>query len=63
MKPDIEKYMPYLDEYDLTEDKKVQLIKDVWLIMESFVDQAWGLHPVQQCTDRHLIQAGKLNLL
>jgi len=41
LKPDIKKYMPYLDEYDLTEDKKVQLIKDVWLLMQSFVDRAF----------------------
>lgn len=46
---DINKYRKYVDDYDLTEEQKVELLQTVWSIMESFVDRAFGLHPVQQC--------------
>lgn len=49
MQPDLEKYRPYVDRYDLTEEQKVELIHTVWTIMESFVDSAFGTHPVQLC--------------
>jgi len=47
MMPDYEEYRAYLDEFDLTEAQKRELIDTVWAIMQSFVDQAFGLHPVQ----------------
>lgn len=49
MPPDIEKYRRYVDGFDLSEERKVELIHTVWAIMESFVDRAFGLHPVQLC--------------
>jgi len=52
MTPDFNKYRHYTDGFDLTEIQKQELMQTVWSIMESFVDQAWGLHPVQQCTNR-----------
>jgi len=52
MPPDFDKYRHYTDGFDLTETQKQELMQTVYSIMESFVDQAWGLHPVQQCTDR-----------
>lgn len=48
MTPDIEKYRKYVDRFDLSEERKVELIHTVWAIMESFVDRAFGLDPVQQ---------------
>lgn len=47
----INKYRKYVDDFDLPEDKKVELLQTVWSIMESFVDKAFGLHPVQQCRE------------
>ena len=47
MQPDVEKYLPYLEEFDIPRAKKVELIHTVAAIMESFVDRAFGLHPVQ----------------
>lgn len=47
MQPDIEKYRPYVDGFDLTEDQKVELIHTVWHIMESFVDRAFGMDSTQ----------------
>ena len=48
MRPDINKYLPMLDGYDMNHEQKVQFIHDLWHVMESFVDQAFGVHPVQQ---------------
>ena len=49
---DIEKYRQYVAGYDLSEQQKTELIQTVWAIMESFVDQAFGQHPHQQCGTR-----------
>ena len=49
MQPDFEKYRAYLQQYDLTDAEKDQFILDVRTIMEAFVDQAFGTHPLQQC--------------
>jgi len=46
---DITPYRKYVDHFDLTEEQKVELIHNVWNIMESFADMAFGLHPVQLC--------------
>lgn len=45
---DLEKYLTYLDEFDLTRAQKIEVIRSVWGLMESCVDQAFGVHPVQQ---------------
>lgn len=48
MQPDLKKYRPYLERYDLTDVEKDQFILDVHAIMEAFVDRAFGTHPLQQ---------------
>lgn len=47
MRPELEKYRPYVDGFDLTEAQKAELIHTLWTIMEAFADQAFGLHPAQ----------------
>lgn len=47
MEPDIEKYRKFVDHYDLSEEEKIEFIRTVWRIMESFADAAFGIHPVQ----------------
>lgn len=49
---DIEKYRHFVSGYDLSEQEQTELIKTVWTILESFVDQAFGRHPHQQCGRR-----------
>ncbi|MCA9464102.1 MAG: hypothetical protein KC643_01425 [Nitrospira sp.] len=49
---DIEKYRHYVAGYDLSEEEQTELIQNVWTILESFVDQAFGQHPHQQCGAR-----------
>lgn len=43
MSPDYEKYRPYVAHFDLSDAEKDELIHSVWLIMESFVDRAFGI--------------------
>ncbi len=52
MKPDINKYLPMLDGMDLTHEQKIEIIHDLWHIMQNFVDRAFGAHPLQQCRDK-----------
>lgn len=40
--------MRHLDHLNLTEEQKIELIRNVWHIAENFVDRAFGLHPSQQ---------------
>ncbi len=51
MPADYEKYQKYVRDYDLTEIQREELIQTVWKTMENFVDQAFGMHPVQQCRE------------
>jgi hypothetical protein len=44
---DLKEFRPHLDGHNLTDDQKDELIRCVWLIMQSFVDSAWGVHAVQ----------------
>ncbi len=49
MRPDLQKYLPYVEAFDLTEAQKAELIHSVWSLMEGFVDRAFGDDPVQLC--------------
>ncbi len=49
---DIQLYMPLVARLDLTEAEKEHMIRTVWGIMESYVDQAFGVHPVQLCREQ-----------
>ena len=44
---DFEKYMPYLDKFDMPREHKEQIIRTVWNFMGEQVDVAFGQHPVQ----------------
>lgn len=45
---DWDAYLPYLENEDIPEEQKRELIKTLWAIMVGFVDLGFGLHPVQQ---------------
>ncbi|XOV77450.1 MAG: hypothetical protein ACFHVJ_10865 [Aestuariibacter sp.] len=48
MSPDeLEKLLPYTDKMNLSKAQRIEIVKTVWGLMESFVDEALGLHPVQ----------------
>lgn len=48
MHMDIDRYRPYLDRFDWPEEQKVAALTQVWAIMSSFVDRAFGTAPEQQ---------------
>ena len=46
---DVEKYRRHVASIDLPQDRKDELIHIVYTIMQTFVDKAFGVHPVQLC--------------
>ncbi|MDD3181221.1 MAG: hypothetical protein PHD48_00205 [Alphaproteobacteria bacterium] len=58
--PDLDKYRKMAEGFDLSDEQKDELIMTVWNIMGQFVDQAFGVHPVQLCQknreSKHLTQ-------
>lgn len=44
---DIEKYRHYVAGFDLSPEQQAELIRNVWTVLENFVDQAYGRHPHQ----------------
>ncbi len=48
---DINKYWKYVEDYPWTKEQKIKFLQSVWSSMESRVDIAFELHPVQQCQD------------
>ncbi len=44
----LEKYRPYLDDFDMIDEQKDEFIRSIWVIMQSFADYAHGLSPTQQ---------------
>lgn len=52
MRPDIEKYLAMMEDWNMTRERKIQYINDLWHIMENFVDQAYGIHPFQQAMNK-----------
>jgi len=53
MQPDVNRYLKMMEDWDMTHDAKIQFIHELWHIMESFVDRAFGIHPTQQCRDKN----------
>ncbi len=45
---DVEKYQSYLDDVDLSDEQKKELLEALWMIMRTFIDIGFGLHPLQQ---------------
>ncbi len=53
---DVEYYQAFLDDEDITEEQKKELIETIWNIVVTFVDLGFGIEPVQQA-----IEAGQNN--
>lgn len=46
---DVEKYRHYVAGFNLSPEEQTELIRNVWTVLEGFVDQAYGRHPHQRC--------------
>jgi hypothetical protein len=47
--PAVDEYREYLDEFEITEEQKAELLQTLWWIMVTFADIGWGVDSVQQC--------------
>jgi hypothetical protein len=47
---DFEKYLPYLDEFDISKEQKIELLKTLWNMMGTFVDIGWGVDSAQNAS-------------
>lgn len=57
---DYEKYLPYLDSCDMTDERKREFIDEMYRMMQHFVDRAWGIDTVQLVMkERERKQRGK----
>ncbi|MGE0054468.1 MAG: hypothetical protein AB7S74_09680 [Hyphomicrobium sp.] len=43
MSDHLKQFLPHIEHCDLSEAQKLELLADLWSIMESFADEAWGL--------------------
>lgn len=48
---DVDYYQSFLDNDDIPEDKKRELIETLWAIMVQFVDMGVGIHPLQNADE------------
>lgn len=45
---DVEKYLPYVENFDITEEQKVEYLRTLWSIMSAFVDLGWDVDSVPE---------------
>lgn len=64
MNLDLDTYLVFLEDIDIARGRKIEMIETVWGLMESHVDQAFGLHSAQNCgyLERHDSQSGHRTL-
>jgi len=48
LKLDTEAYLSQLDDWDITEDEKSQLLDALWGVLVSFAEIGFEIHPVQR---------------
>ena len=48
LKVDLERYQSYLDDTDMTPAQKEEFLQAMWLIMMSFVELGFEVHPLQE---------------
>ena len=52
-------YQKYLDNSDMSDVHKCEFLDALWLIIVSFVDLGFGVHPLQQVEEAHGANNGK----
>jgi len=45
---DADEYWEFVEDFDLSDAQKLEYLETIWSIVTSFVDLAFGLHPLQQ---------------
>lgn len=44
---DLDYFRPFLDDTDIPEERKQELLEVLWNIVVNFVDLGFGIHPIQ----------------
>lgn len=44
---DLQKYYEYVEDFDLSEEERIELLKTIWMIMAAFVDLGFGVDSIQ----------------
>jgi hypothetical protein len=44
---DAAEWLPYVEEFDISEEQKIELLQMLWNIMSTFVDIGWGVDSIQ----------------
>lgn len=39
----LEQFLPYVAHCEVSHEMKMQILRDLWSVMESFADEAWGI--------------------
>ncbi|MBN9304829.1 MAG: hypothetical protein BGO82_11035 [Devosia sp. 67-54] len=55
---DVSKYLPYLEDSELTEAQGKELLESLWVIVVGFVDLGFGTSPIQQAMDKSKVIEG-----
>lgn len=55
---DVDYYQSFLDDADIPEDKRRELIETLWQIVVNFIDLGFGIHPLQQSGQKVAIAEG-----
>lgn len=53
IKIDVKRFEPYLDDPELTQAEREELLETIFAIVLSFVDLGFGIHPVQQACEQN----------
>lgn len=48
LKLEVEKYLPKIKEYEITDAQKAELLHTLWNIMSAFVDLGWDLNSIPE---------------
>lgn len=53
---EVDEYQAYLDDPNISDDQKAEMIEILWSIVVNFVDMGFGIHPVQEVTKNQQIK-------
>lgn len=53
IKVDVKRFESYLDDPDLTQAEREELLETIFAIVLGFVDLGFGIHPVQQACEQN----------
>ncbi len=59
MKPDLDRYLPYIEDIEMSDKQKQELLASLWTVMQVFVDLGFGVDATQNAIFAKQISAGK----